>query len=282
MFITDSQIHLWAANTPQRPWPARHAPHRPIPLEAPEMLREMDAAGVARAVVVPPSWEGDRNDVALAAAQAHPDRFAVMGRISPDAVDTPENRTMLANWRKQPGMLGLRFTFHWPEIAAEFTSGKFEWVWEAAGQAGLPIMALLPHTLMHVMDGVAQRHPGLKITLDHLGLNNLDRDDHAFEKLDLMLALAKRPNVAVKSSAVPVYSTAAYPYSNIHSYLKRVYDAFGPKRMFWGSDITRLPCSYKQSITMFTDELKWLSDSDKEWIMSRGISDWLGWPASAA
>ena len=43
-------------------------------------LKEMDAAGVARVVIVPPSWEGDRNDLALEAARLHPDRFAVMGR----------------------------------------------------------------------------------------------------------------------------------------------------------------------------------------------------------
>ncbi len=33
----------------------------------------MGKAGVDRAILVPPSWEGDRNDVALEAAQAHPD-----------------------------------------------------------------------------------------------------------------------------------------------------------------------------------------------------------------
>ena len=32
----------------------------------------MDLAGVRRMVLVPPSWEGDRNDLALAAAQHIP------------------------------------------------------------------------------------------------------------------------------------------------------------------------------------------------------------------
>ena len=44
------------------------------------LLAEMSKAGVDRIIIVPPSWEGDRNDLALAAAQAHPERFAVMGR----------------------------------------------------------------------------------------------------------------------------------------------------------------------------------------------------------
>jgi len=41
----------------------------------------MDEAGVDRAVIVPPSWPGDRNDYALEAAKRYPTRFRVMGRI---------------------------------------------------------------------------------------------------------------------------------------------------------------------------------------------------------
>jgi hypothetical protein len=28
MLIVDAQVHFWAANTPERPWPARAEPHR--------------------------------------------------------------------------------------------------------------------------------------------------------------------------------------------------------------------------------------------------------------
>src|SRR5579883_3666455 len=86
MLIADAQVHIWGANTPDRPWPA-YGPgneHRPVPFTEDDLLREMDAARVDRAVIVPPSWEGDRNDLALAAAKRHPDRFAVMGRFTID------------------------------------------------------------------------------------------------------------------------------------------------------------------------------------------------------
>lgn len=93
--IVDAQVHVWGANTPERPWPARAEPHR-APLGKDELLSEMAKAGVDRAVLVPPSWEGDRNDLALEAAQAHPDRYAVMGRFDPDA---PGARDQVAGWR---------------------------------------------------------------------------------------------------------------------------------------------------------------------------------------
>lgn len=98
MPIVDAQVHIWAANTPERPWP-RHQAHKPEPITKDDLLREMKGAGVDRAVIVPPSWEGERNDLALAAGQAHPDRFAVMGRLDPEA---PASRELIATWREQP------------------------------------------------------------------------------------------------------------------------------------------------------------------------------------
>jgi L-fuconolactonase len=87
MLIVDAQVHIWAANTPERPWPARAEPHR-APLGKDELLAEMDKAGVDRVVIVPPSWEGDGNDLAIEAARSHPGRFAVMGRFDPGSFST--------------------------------------------------------------------------------------------------------------------------------------------------------------------------------------------------
>jgi predicted TIM-barrel fold metal-dependent hydrolase len=275
MLIVDAQVHIWGANTPERPWPARHKPHREVPLTKDELLHEMDAAGVDRAVLVPPSWEGDRNDLALAAAQAHPERFAVMGRIDPDA---PGSRGALATWREQPGMLGLRFTFHRQGLVEQLTEGRVDWVWGEAEKAGIPVMILVPHALVYLIDRVAQRHPGLRIVMDHLSIPSGATGEEAFRDLDKLLAIAKRENVAVKATSLPSYvRDDPYPYRSVHPHLRRVYDAFGPKRIFWGTDLSRLPCSYRQGITMFTEEIPWLTAADKEWIMGRGVCEWLGW-----
>jgi len=52
MMIVDVQVHVLAASTPQRPWPAWHKPHREVPLGKEELPREMDTAGVSRVVLV--------------------------------------------------------------------------------------------------------------------------------------------------------------------------------------------------------------------------------------
>ncbi len=272
--ITDAQVHIWAASTPERPWPDRHAPHRPVPITAEGLLAEMAEAGVDRAILVPPSWEGERNDVCLAAAQKYPDRFAVMGRLDPES---PASRDMIADWRKEPGQLGLRFTFHRPSLQPLLTEGKADWLWPLAERAGVPIMMTCPFKIMHIADEIAQKHPGLKLVIDHLGLLPGTRDEAAFAEFDKLLALAKRPNVAVKASALPCYTNSPWPFTSMHSQIRQAFDAFGPQRMFWGTDLSRLPCTYKQGVELFTQELDWLKGEDLAWVMGRGLRQWLGW-----
>ena len=80
--IVDSQIHLWKAESPDWPWVPGRKPQLPEPFTIEKLVSLMDEAGVDRAVIVPPSWPGDRNDYGLEAAKRHPNRFAVMGRVA--------------------------------------------------------------------------------------------------------------------------------------------------------------------------------------------------------
>ena len=280
MLIVDAQIHLWAAETPDRPWPPGGAQRaqKPYPVTKDIALADMKEAGVDRAVVVPPSWEGERNDVALQAARLHPDRFAVMGRFP---LEKLESRSLVEGWKGQPGMLGMRFTFNTEQHRRWLTDGTADWFWPAAERAGIPMMMSVSGQLPAV-ERIAERHPGLRLVIDHLGLRSGTKGEEAFAGLPALCALARRPNVAVKASALPCYSVEAYPFCDVHPHIRRVYDAFGPRRMFRGTDWTRLACPWRQAVTLFTEELSWLSTDDREWIMGRGLSEWLGWPTARA
>jgi hypothetical protein len=50
--------------------------------------------------------------------------------------------------------------------------------------------------------------------------------------------------------------------------------------MFWGTDITRMPCSWRQRVTLFTEELPWLKGRDLGLVMGEAVCNWLGWRAS--
>ena len=275
MFIADAQVHIWGADAPERPWPPgqAHRAHRPTPFSKDDLLAEMAAAGVDRAVIVPPSWEGDRNDLALAAAGAHPDKFAVMGRPPLDRRDP----RALDRWREQPGMLGIRVTTAGAGTRALFTEPEGDGLWQAAERAGLPAMVSIPG-LLPELGRLAERHPGMRFVIDHLALVRDAKDEAAFGDLANLLALARHPNIAAKASALPRYSSESYPYRRLHAPLEQVFEAFGPQRFFWGTDMTGIPCTYRQAATLFTEELSWLKGADLELVMGRALCDWLGWP----
>jgi len=124
---------------------------------------------------------------------------------------------------------------------------------------------------------IAERHPRLKLILDHYARVRDGKDDAAHGNQAALLALAKYPNVAVKCTGAPGNSSQPYPYRNIHKYTQQIVETFGPQRSFWGTDITRMPCSWKQCVTMFTEEMPWLKGRDLELVMGRAVCDWLGW-----
>ncbi len=278
MKIVDSQVHMWYTNTPKRPWlpeigKKTHRERSSFLLE--DLLAEMRVAGIDRAIIVPVAWgfEESPNDRAIEAAQIHPDRLAVMGLIM---LDEPESRGKVATWKQQPGMLGVRLSFGGKK-QLWLSDGTVDWFWPSAEKAGLGIMLHVPGNLPLVKK-IAAQYPGLKLIIDHMGIPHGRKDEAAFAHIGELCEIARFPNVAVKVSALPFFSDEPYPHPKLHKYVMRAYDAFGPKRLFWGSDLTRLPCSYSLCKTMFTEEMKWLSGTDLEWIMGRAVCEWLNWP----
>ena len=43
--------------------------------------------------------------------------------------------------------------------------------------------------------------------------------------------------------------------------------------MFWGTDITRMPCSWRQCAKVFAEELRWLKGRDLELVMGEAVCD---------
>ena len=275
--IVDSQVHLWTRETPEWRWVPRVVPQLPEPFTIEKLVPMMDEAGVDRVVVVPPSWVGERNDYGLVAAEKYPDRFAVMGRI---ALENPQAAALLPKWKEQRGMLGVRLTFL-RDDAAWLTDGTADWFWPAAEKAGLPVMFLTTGTLP-LFASIAERHPHLTLIIDHMGLS---REVWAEKKaeiptvIDQTVALAKYSNVSVKMSAAPNASLDPYPFRDMSVHLRRVFDAYGPQRCYWGTDMTNslAKASYRQRITHFTEELVFLSEEDRDWVMGRAILARLNW-----
>jgi predicted TIM-barrel fold metal-dependent hydrolase len=276
MSVTDVQVHLWESERPDRPWPQpqQRPLHRPDGFSAEEMLNEMDAAGVDRAVIVPPTWAGDSNEWALDIAVRYPDRFAVVGRFD---VKAPDARPQLEGWLKQPHMLGVRMSFHVKPFIDWLDDGSLDWFWAACERCAIPVMALVPG-MPGKLRPIAERHPDLCILIPHMGCTLDSRGGAAFASLDDLLALAPYPNVVVNVSSVPCFSNEHYPFRDTHPFVRRIYDAFGPRRMLWGADLSRLRGTYGECLAQFQEALAFLSADDKAWILGKSLAEVLKWP----
>ena len=272
--IVDAQTHLWLANTPERPWFGKEA-QLPEPFTIERLLPIIDEAGVDRVVLIPPTLEGERIDYVEEAVKRCPGRFGIMARI---AIDKPERAAKLAGWRDQPGVLGVRLNYGTPWL----TDGSAEWFWPAAEKANIPVM-LLTNGQNALIGPIAERFPGLSLIIDHMGISGafMKSTPSWRDEIDNVVAgLAKYPNVSVKLSSIPLFSTEPYPWRDTIPHIHRLFDAYGPLRCYWGTDQTNTfaKATYSQRITQFTEEIPFFSESDKDWIMGRSLMARLRWP----
>ena len=277
--IVDAQVHFWKANSPDWPWEPGARPQLPEPFTIERALPMMDEAGVDRVVIVPPSLN-DRNDYALEAAKRYPNRFGVMGRI---ALQDPKSAALLPTWKEQPGMLGVRLTFNTPATLAWLSDGTADWFWPAAEKAALPVMFLAVGAGCQVRPHRGAPPAALAHHRPH-GLELVEpcQQAHRERPGQRLISPLRSPNIRTSASSCRVRSRnslEAYPFRDMTVNLRRLFDVYGPQRCHWGTDITNslAKASYRQRVTHFTEELSFLSDGDKDWVMGRAILARLKW-----
>jgi L-fuconolactonase len=238
-------------------------------------LEEMERASVDRVVLVPPGLMGtvNPNAYALDAAARWPDRFVVMGRFNPRQ---PDGQNFLAKWLEQPGMRGIRINLRRGPEARWLPGGVLDWFWPEAVKYGIPV-AVLPGDHLPRLTRVAEANPELVLIIDHMGLPANSPD--LFSNFDQLLAMSKYRNVVIKLSALPRYIPEAYPFSGLHEYIHRAYDAFGPQRLAWGSDITTMigQRNYREVVDLIREACDFLSMADREWILDKTMARVLNW-----
>ncbi|WP_230293641.1 amidohydrolase [Croceicoccus sp. Ery5] len=274
--IIDSQIHLWEADNPARPWPEGVKPDVAEPLTAERFIPMMDEIGVDRAIIAPPGVCGFDPGYALECAARFPDRLAVTSRWT---LDDPEWRASLPTWMDRPGMVGIRLGLlpaarhKWQE------SGDLGDFWAECERLGIPLMIFAPRDLSAV-EQAAEAHPGLTLVVDHVNLVISTPDTVADCVAELNL-LARFPNVAVKLGSLPLRSAGGYPYADLHAPLQSVYDAFGAERLMWASDQTTTMArdrgSYLENLMLMRDAYAAVPKGDLDMILGGTVARLFPW-----
>ena len=207
MQIVDAQIHTWGTGLPS------NLSHRQVTHFTPEeAIALMDEGGVDAAVIHPPGWDPNSTDMAFAggAGLSGPVRDHGCAAARPAGIARAHRGLARPAGHARPALrvpARSRRGSGWP-------TARIDWLWAEAEKAGVPIATLATDSLTE-LGRIAERHPGLRLTIDHLGgrggLTTL-KDAAAMTHMPELLALAKFPNVAVKATGAPGYSGEAYPY----------------------------------------------------------------------
>ncbi|QHE87491.1 amidohydrolase family protein [Hydrogenophaga sp. BPS33] len=236
--ITDIHPHVISDD------PARHplAPltgeqstwSRERPATYPQLLRAMDEAGIARAVLVQASTcYGHDNRYVAEAVAAHPDRFRGVFSVDMLAPDAAQN---IARW-VDAGLEGLRVfiaghtTSH---DGARLDDPRAFPAWEYAVSRGLPVAVQLRAHGLPQLVALLERFPQARVVLDHFARPELD-DGAPYAKAQALFDLARFSNLFFKYTTHNVRESAAGA-STPQAFLRRAVDAFGAERIAWGSN----------------------------------------------
>jgi predicted TIM-barrel fold metal-dependent hydrolase len=275
MPIIDSQVHVYAANTPDRPWDT--VPNWPDHVTGDEMVAAMDAVGVDGAIFVS-AFSMYRYDASYAVEvrNAHPGRFTLVKPVDPT---DPAVADVIADWKKTAGTVGIRVRLSYgPERDAD--DPALDLILREAVRRDFPVN-LLCWGMLDVGTALVDRHPDTRFVIDHLGIRQPHKPPappEPWADLPKVLTLASRPNAVIKVSGACTLSHAGYPYPDIWDPLARVFDAWGIDRCLWGTDWTRTTAlvNYEQAVEPFrlTDRL---TESERATLMGGACANVYGW-----
>lgn len=274
--LIDVHMHVWSDDPVKfpfaHPYDAKFTPPK-IPASLERVVKEMDEHGVTHCVLVQTISHGWDNRYLFHCLKAEPKRFRGQGLIDPTDPNVAKN---LALVMKEPGMSGVRFS-------PMYYQGKDDWLnaksrdelWQKAEDLGAIFNFFIASEQLPKLEDMVRRHPKVKVVIDHLARVDLGQKDPEPE-IKKLLALAKYPNVYVKVSELMILSPSKkHPYRDTFPLVKKVYDAFGPDRLLWGTGFpgdTRAQAdrpSLRAELALIQTEIPFFTPADREKILGK-------------
>lgn len=239
---------------------------RPVDIAA--MIAAMDAAGVAKTALVQASTcYGHDNSYVADAIAAHPDRFT--GVCSVDVLE-PDAPAVLRHWLGS-GFTGLRIFTTGSTMAGQqleiLDDPRSFPVWEAAGEADIPICLQMTAKALPQVEMLAQRFPRVRILLDHFARPDL-ADGPPYARAAGLWALARFPNVYFKASP-HTFAAAKSGHATPESFFGRAVKEFGAQRIFWGSNFPAAEGTLTELLKLARENFGALSTGDQEWVFAK-------------
>ena len=256
----DAHVHFWRIGRNDCTWPPPElaAIHRDFLPD--DWRREAEAAGIDAAIAV--QSQPSERDTAWLLDLAHDDaRIAgVVGWVDLSARDAPDRIAVLAS---HPKLRGLRPMLQdLPDddwiLQSSLTPAIAAMIAHDLCFDALVKLRHLPHLLRF-----AERHPALRIVIDHAA-----KPDIARRVIDpwraQIAALSGLPNVSCKLSGLVTEAGDAWHPDALRPYVEHLLATFGPRRLLWGSDwpVVKLAADYSRWFNL-ADNLTGLAGDER-------------------
>ena len=263
--IVDPHVHVWKKD-PRYPW-AKETAKPPEKDATAEMLLElMRANGVERTVIIQVIYFRWDNIYLADVLKQYPRYFHGVARVNPEDPAAPDHLSHLVEEQK---FKGVRLS-PGAGAAGDWIRGPLmPPLWTRCRQLKVPMTLLAPVGRMPDCAQLIEKYPDLTVVIDHMADSPLDKP----AELEKLIALKRYPKVFVKVSHAWSLSKQSYPYADSQAQIRRLYDAFGPRRLMWGTDWPLVEgfCGYAKALALVRDELKFLNDEDKRWMLGRTV-----------
>jgi predicted TIM-barrel fold metal-dependent hydrolase len=262
--ILDPHVHVWKH---QAAFPFADGANVPAYDATPEMLLAlMKTNGVAKTVIIQVIHYRYDNRYLASVLKQYPRLFHGVCRVDPLDPAAPDHLSKLT---EEDGFHGVRLS------PAGDASG--DWIrgplmvplWARCAALKVPMTLLLPIGRVPDVQTLVERFPGLTVVIDHMADCPVEHP----EELEMLVALARYPQVFVKISHTWSLSNQSYPWLDAQRLVRRLYDTMGPQRLMWATDwpIAQERASYAQRLSVVREGMGFLNEEDKRWMLNKTV-----------
>ena len=262
--IIDAHTHLFGPD--QVRYPLAPNTYKPTTDGSVELLKsQMDEAGVDRAVTISPWVYGWDPSYTLDALAANRNWLAAVVLVDPLS---PAGPRLLEHYVKDRHACGLRMQGRISKLGP-FDDPATTPLWAKAADLGLTVDVNATHAEYPLVEKRVKEFPDTPFILDHCGYISGDLAPAA-PTVELVLRLARYPNVHAKLTFFGLASRVDYPFEDVHWMGRQIIDAFGAERCLYGSNFPKAQfdpkLTYRQTVQLFANVMA-LSEAERGWIL---------------